>query len=187
MILNEIFDKITDKLAELSTRKFLAVIGSSMIVLLLIEAFLISIVIESIYVNEVYNNMYDYVYVDCNLEEDTTFFRPLIIQDGMLVKGKINRTTRVDMLSIKSDWMIMKINITINIAIVEGSIIITNIAFVHQPDPNKLNRVYVDCTISTINTTIDRWNLQTTTFFFVSIKTSDIANGLGIYVPFWLL
>ncbi len=178
------YNRITNKLGEISSKKFWAIVGSVIFIFVLIETLLVASLIESLYLKEVHDKMYDYIYIDYDLKENTTYLVPLTIQDNCWVKREINWSTRVDILSIEFDWTTLLINISLNIVVVEGSIIIRNLTFVHRP--SQSNRVYIDYTLSKINTTIDRWDMQTSTLFSISMKTSNIAKSLGISIPFWL-
>lgn len=179
------YNKLINKLVELSPKKFWAAFISILLTFILIETLLVASLIESLYIQAVSNKMYKYSYVDYELEKNTTYRFPLLIQDGYLVKREIHTVTQVYITSIDKDWTIFVINISINIAIEEGSIVVKSLLLTHQPSID--GRVYISQSISTINTTIDSWDWHTTTFFSVYFRTSDIAESLeGVYVPFWL-
>lgn len=168
----------------MSTKKLLTIIGSILFTFVLIEALLIASLCESIYLEDVYDKIYPYIDVDYEFGENTTLQWVVVVEIEnnitiIVPRPEINQT--IELLEVRLDYTVFLINTSLNRVIIQGTLLIANISFLHTLQGE---RVYLAYDYWQTNTTVSADRTYTT--FIVHFKTSDIAESLGVVTPFWV-
>jgi len=148
------------------------------------ESLLVARLLELRYLDEVYDKLYPRTCIEWTVEEGTRYqVKVEMINNTIIIPPLTITVIDGGFTDLRLSQTMFQVNISLNALIVQGAVVIRNISF--QSDPTE-SPVYLDYTLSTLNTTIDTQTFQTYICFLALFKTSDIARSLGITVPFWL-